>query len=267
MNCHAAIQIEKTKMIPAITGPRTARHVVPRCWRTASPSHLPSLEHGGERKYLGTKLDTPRVFRTSTRTVSKLQGAAGKGDLVAVMKHLEKHPGDVNERDQRGLTALHWASYRGHLPVVRYLLERGAAPSLGNDAGYRPLMVASREGWSEVVACLLDGGADIDSVTADGRSALMFAALYAKNVGLIQILIGGGGNPNHRESSGATVLMYGAMGGNAAVASALLRFGADLKAVDDQGRTALFFARDRGFADVVQILVEAEENWPGKDKS
>ena len=195
--------------------------------------------------------------------MSKLQNAAGKGDLAAVTKHLGRHPGDLDQQDQRGLTALHWASYRGQLPVVRYLLERGAVPSLGNDAGYGPLMVASREGWSEVVACLLDGGADSNAVTADGTSALMFAALYSKKAGLVEILVNRGANPNHRQPNGVTVLMHGAMGGSADVVNALLLFGADPRAVDDQGRTALSFASDRGFTEVAQILTAIEESEEG----
>lgn len=190
--------------------------------------------------------------------MSKFQTAAGKGDLVAVKKHLDKHPGDINQQDQRGLTALHWASYRGQLPVVRYLLERGALPSLGNPAGYGPLMVASREGWSEVVVSLLDGGADINAVTADGKSALVFAALYSNNAGLIRILVTRGSDPNQGRPDGVTALMYGAMGGNADVVAALLNLGADPSAVDDQGRTAAFFAKDRGFPDVAQVLTAAE---------
>ncbi len=44
---------------------------------------------------------------------------------------------DVNSRRRDGMTALHSAAYRGHLRVIRRLLERGADPTIKahNDAG------------------------------------------------------------------------------------------------------------------------------------
>ena len=51
--------------------------------------------------------------------------AVEKGDVKKAAALLEAGI-DPNLQDQAGWTALHWASYGGHLEVVKYLLEKGA---------------------------------------------------------------------------------------------------------------------------------------------
>ncbi len=59
---------------------------------------------------------------------------------------------DVNARRRDGMTALHSAAYRGHLRVIRRLLERGADPTLrarddaGAHAGQTPGDTARAQG-------------------------------------------------------------------------------------------------------------------------
>lgn len=53
--------------------------------------------------------------------------------------------------DKEGLTALSWACLKGHLPVVRYLVESGAATDHADKNGRTPLDLAAFYGDSEVV--------------------------------------------------------------------------------------------------------------------
>lgn len=54
--------------------------------------------------------------------------------------------------DKEGLTALSWACLKGHLPVVRYLVESGAATDHADKNGRTPLDLAAFYGDSEVVS-------------------------------------------------------------------------------------------------------------------
>jgi len=59
---------------------------------------------------------------------------------------------NVNARRRDGMTALHSAAYRGHLRVIRRLLERGADPGIrarndsGSHAGQSPVETALAQG-------------------------------------------------------------------------------------------------------------------------
>lgn len=54
--------------------------------------------------------------------------------------------------DKEGLTALSWACLKGHLAVVRCLVESGAATDHADKNGRTPLDLAAFYGDSEVVS-------------------------------------------------------------------------------------------------------------------
>jgi ankyrin repeat protein len=56
----------------------------------------------------------------------KLIDAATQGNLAEVKAALDGHPELVNQRDQSGATALHYAAFGGHRAVVQELVTRGA---------------------------------------------------------------------------------------------------------------------------------------------
>ena len=56
----------------------------------------------------------------------KLIEAAKAGDLANVKAVLDSHAGLINQRDQLGATALHYAAFGGHRSVVHELVRRGA---------------------------------------------------------------------------------------------------------------------------------------------
>ena len=69
---------------------------------------------------LGCAVATPDVPNPSDR----------EDVVLELVRLLLRHGADVNGRRKDGLTALHSAAYRGHLAVIRALLERGADPAL-----------------------------------------------------------------------------------------------------------------------------------------
>ena len=58
------------------------------------------------------------------------------------------------------MTALMWASYKGHTQIVKILLDEGADADRKNRLGMTALMYAARKGRIQVIKMLLDHGAD-----------------------------------------------------------------------------------------------------------
>ena len=85
--------------------------------------------------------------------------AARKGDAAAVKAFLDKGV-DVNSKTRYGATALSYACDKGHVEVVRLLIERGADVNVKDTFyGEVPLGWALSHGHAEVVKLLLDKGA------------------------------------------------------------------------------------------------------------
>jgi ankyrin repeat domain-containing protein 42 len=85
--------------------------------------------------------------------------AAYNGDFEHVKLLIEQGVVSVNERDERGATLAHKAAGQGHLQILQWLIEMGAALDLTTQSGETAKDVARR--FSQL-ACLkiLGGGAD-----------------------------------------------------------------------------------------------------------
>ena len=68
------------------------------------------------------------------------------GSLENVKKLLEFKTDLINVKDSDGYTALHRASYNGHLDVISQLISSGASVVARTDDGWQPLHCACR--WS-----------------------------------------------------------------------------------------------------------------------
>lgn len=85
--------------------------------------------------------------------------AARKGDAAAVKAFLDKGT-DVNAKTQYGATALAYACDKGHVEVVKLLLERGANPDVKDTFyGATPMSWAAPKGFVEIVQLLIEKGA------------------------------------------------------------------------------------------------------------
>jgi ankyrin len=118
-------------------------------------------------------LTVPTV--TAAEDVPALVMAADTGDIAAVRQLLNNHT-DPNTSDSKGLTALNWAAYSGRLDVAQELIAHGAkVDSNTNKDKWTPLINAAAQGHPDIVAFLLDHGANISATSATYCQPLAFA--------------------------------------------------------------------------------------------
>jgi hypothetical protein len=93
-----------------------------------------------------------------------------------VIDALLAHPQiDINGPNRAGETAVMLAALKGDLALVRRLVERGAAI---NQSGWNALHYAASGPEPQVVAWLIERGAELDARSPNGTTALMMAARY-----------------------------------------------------------------------------------------
>ncbi|KMQ91742.1 ankyrin repeat domain-containing protein 17, partial [Lasius niger] len=186
-----------------------------------------------------------------------LMEAASAGH-VQVAKILLEHGAGINTHSNEFKeSALTLACYKGHLEMVRFLLEAGADQEHKTDEMHTALMEASMDGHVEVARLLLDSGAQVNMPTDSFESPLTLAACGG-HVDLAMLLIERGANIEEVNDEGYTPLMEAAREGHEEMVALLLSQGANINAqTEETQETALTLACCGGFLEVADFLIKA----------
>lgn len=206
--------------------------------------------------------------------------ADGRADMVAALLRAGAH---VDFRTERGGSALMAAAGHGHTAVIDALLLRNADIDAADDRGWTATMHAVANRQVDAVIALMGHENDIDADNLDGMSALLMAATcgYAD---IVEVLLGAGADIHvvDRHSHSAAMLaaanghirviralqeggtdididlLLAAGTGTAAMVESLIRAGAHVDAMNNEGMTAMLLAADRGHTDIIAVLRAAQ---------
>jgi ankyrin repeat protein len=148
--------------------------------------------------------------------------AAASGRFDRVKELVEKDAELAKSYSPDGFPVFALAAMFGHLPVARYLFEKGANVNAvaTNGTGYTALTGAVTSGHQEIAAWLLEDGAEA----------------------------------NYRYGPGYSPLLAAAANGRLEIVKTLLQHGADLHAKTNDGKTALTIAEERNHSEVAAFL-------------
>ena len=196
-----------------------------------------------------------------------LHSASFDGHLQ-VVRYLLRFGVNVNVRDEGNDTSLLLASWMGHRDVVQCLLEHGADVKLRDKGHNTPLSLAASYGHIDVVRLLLEHNADANPQDITGSTPLhnviQSDSFKAKRTQIVQLLLKHGANPNARNSRLKTPLHLASRNADLLdVSRLLLEHGADLYAKDEDGKTPLQLSLERGHDEVTRLFSE----YPNKPMS
>lgn len=116
--------------------------------------------------------------------------AAKLGDVATLESLLAGDASLLNARDSDGSTPLHCATWKGHQQVVAALLEAGADVNAVNQNGHwgtTPLHAAAHANQAAIAKMLLDHGADTKAKDMEGRTP-MFHTTFHKAKAVAKLL-------------------------------------------------------------------------------
>ena len=179
--------------------------------------YMPQLNH-----------DQIHTYLQQAKNVA-LDKAVAAGTLPAIKAEVlaGADVNNYNSNDEDGIgSPLMRATSRDSLPIMNYLLARGARVNLQDERGRTALMCTGCA--SEYYHVVMPG----QGIPATGRDAMP-----------TRLLLQQGANVALRDKSGMTALMYAAQG-NPQAAALLIAHGASVSSQDATGRTALLWAAD-----------------------
>jgi uncharacterized protein len=203
------------------------------------------------------------------------------GDATRVRALVAAEPGIVNGRNERGHSPVLIAQYHHQPEIVAVLLAAGPeldifdASSVGATArvaaildrdpsllnaysgdGFFPLALAAFFGHPDTVRLLVTRGADVAQVA---RNPMKIQALHSAVTGSfdsVKALVEAGAPVNAKQDKGWTPLHEAVNRGDVEMTRYLLAHGADPKLQNDEGKSSIGLAADKGNADVLKLLKE-----------
>lgn len=197
----------------------------------------------------------------STSWQASFYQAAGKGDESRVRELIREGTLYGDKYTEALRLALQRVAGRGHEPLTRLLLEKGADVTTSSENEVPALYKAAELGKDKVVKLLLDYGADKETRDKSRRTAI-FPAAQRNHRNTLNLLLSAGANVNAKDADGQNVMLYLAseriektVKWGEEVIRILLEKDVDLEAKDKEGRTSLLWCSASGKEMLARLLL------------
>ena len=180
---------------------------------------------------------------------------------------IQANPELIAHQNEHGFAPAHIAAWTGNNDMLAFLIERGADINL-NDKYLRPVVTMALMGnHPDTLKFLLEKGASLDWVDEDNTTPLIYAS-YKDNPELIKIVLDkiDPATISQANNWGWTPLMSQCHHGWTKGAMILLKAGADPNSCDSDGNCPLIFAAKCGAFELIEPLIKAGADVNAVDK-
>uniref|UniRef100_A0A2K6CX31 Ankyrin repeat and death domain containing 1A n=1 Tax=Macaca nemestrina TaxID=9545 RepID=A0A2K6CX31_MACNE len=207
-----------------------------------------------------------KIHCKSKDGLTLLHCAAQKGHvpvLAFIMEDLEDVA--LDHVDKLGRTAFHRAAEHGQLDALDFLVGSGCDHSVKDKEGNTALHLAAGRGHMAVLQRLVDIGLDLEEQNAEGLTAL-HAAAGGTHPDCVRLLLRAGSTVNALTQQGASPLHLAVMHNFPALVQLLINSDSDLNAMDNRQQTPLHLAAEHAWQDIAEMLLIAGVDLNLRDK-
>ncbi|XP_014772761.1 transient receptor potential cation channel subfamily A member 1 homolog [Octopus bimaculoides] len=210
-----------------------------------------------------------RVNKRDSDSYTPLLLAAlrGHSETIEILMNASADPLAVDKYEK---TAIYLASEENKTLVLKKLLEYPGMKDQvhANDQyGNRPLHVAAKEGFTEIVMILLSHGADIMATNDDEETPIHLASKFGRTNVVRALVKADKSVVKSEDEDSNTPLHIAALHGHDKVGEILINFGADVGAVNNNMWTPLDCAAANGWTHMAMILLDSDSLVDPADKS
>ncbi len=176
------------------------------------------------------------------RYIPILGGTVAALGVIAAVALAPHMPSQASLAPEETALLAEWTRVGDALAVQR-MVEQGACVEAVSADGTTALMTAAGEGYLDVVKVLLMHNAQVNATNDSGETAMHFA-VRNNQPEIVSLLLENKALVDARSESGITPLMVAAWSGFDNLVQQLLAAGADAEVVDEEGMNAAAHARE-----------------------
>ncbi len=214
----------------------------------------------GNMEVLRGEVEKGRIDVQDPHGWTAVMHAAGAGNSDAV-RFLISKGANLSLTSTNGAAPIHVATASNRADLVRMVLAARVDVESRTYHGATPLFIAAAMGCFESARALVEAKADVNALGTTNRMRqvqnVLMAAGTADHTNLLALLLDSGADCNRRTPDGNTAFRQVAKFPQTAALEMLIRRGADVNSRGPYGHTALMFAAFNGHMDNVKLLIGA----------
>ena len=175
----------------------------------------------------------------------------GKGDALAKF---------INDKNNEGLTSLHFAANKGSIPILKLLIENGANVDAVTNLGKNVMHMAAEGNQPSMLIYLISEEHQSSSSVDESGSTPLHWACYAGAEEAVNFLLNLNVNINEQDKEKLTPLHLATNEGREKIVLKLLQKNADKNIPNNKGELPIDIARKKNHRRIEQILGEEDFN-------